>query len=179
MRLPGLLLAIFPAICVFAAPPDGAALYKARCAACHDGAPQGRMPGRSELAAKTPEFIFEAMFRGAMTQQAAGLSQEEGRAVARYLTGKEFAASLNTAPGKCSAPAPQFSLADGDWNGWGIDPGNSHYQRHPGLSASDVPRLKLRGVFVSPRDARAGPRRTGAGGRFFPGSLSDIFFSRN
>src|SRR5579883_3422171 len=88
MRLPGLLLAIFPAICVFAAPPDGAALYKARCAACHDGAPQGRMPGRSELAAKTPEFIFDAMFHGAMTQQAAGLSQEEGRAGAAIFAGR-------------------------------------------------------------------------------------------
>jgi polyvinyl alcohol dehydrogenase (cytochrome) len=178
MRLRRLLLAIPAALCLIAAPPDGAALYKARCAACHDGAPQGRMPGRSELAAKTPEFIFDAMFHGAMTQQAAGLSQEEGRAVARYLTGKEFAASINTAAaGKCSAPAPQFSLADGDWNGWGIDPGNSHYQRHPGLSASDVAKLKLKWAFGFPNDARAWAQPTVAGGRIFAGSMSGNVYS--
>src|SRR5438105_623720 len=31
------------------AAPDGEALYKARCAACHDGKPQPRMPSREDI----------------------------------------------------------------------------------------------------------------------------------
>src|SRR5579885_1753981 len=89
---------IFLPVCLlagisFAAPPDGAALYKQRCATCHDGAPQARTPSRSELAARTPEAIYKAMFEGAMVPQSAGLSAEEGRAIARYLTAKEFSSA--------------------------------------------------------------------------------------
>ena len=44
-------------VCVFAvraAAPDGEALYKQRCAACHDGKPQARMPSHQDLSARTP-----------------------------------------------------------------------------------------------------------------------------
>ena len=163
---------------LFAAAPDGGALYQARCAGCHDGAPQGRMPPHSELATKTPDFIFEAMFHGAMTVQAAGLSEEEGRAVARFLTGKDFAASIPAAPaGKCSAPAPAFSPGEGDWNGWGGDAANSHFQRDPGLAASDVPRLKLKWAFGFGKDPRAWSQPAIVGGRLFVGSMSGSVYS--
>ena len=122
----------------FAAAPDGAALYKSRCGACHDGAPQPRMPKREEIAARTPEFVFNAM-SGVMGIQAAGLSEDEERAIARYVTAKDFGpATSNVMSGQCTAPAPKFSIGDDDWNGWGVDPGNSRYQPKPGLSAADV-----------------------------------------
>src|SRR5690348_3840259 len=73
-----------------AAAPDGEALFKQRCATCHEGKPQARMPGREELKARTPESIYQAMFAGAMVPQSAGLTPDEGRAIARYLAGKEF-----------------------------------------------------------------------------------------
>ncbi len=74
----------------FAAAPDGATLFKARCAVCHDGPAQPRMPSHDELAAKTPDFVLSAMVSGAMIQQAAGLSDDESRSIARFITGKEF-----------------------------------------------------------------------------------------
>src|ERR1051325_7564201 len=115
--------------CLYAAPPDGAALYKSRCATCHDGKPQARMPLRDELAQKTPEFVYKTMFEGAMMVQASGLSAEEGRAIARFITGQEFSASTTPAmTGFCSASPPAFSLKDGDWSGWGLDSDNSHFQ---------------------------------------------------
>ncbi len=80
--------------------PDGAALYRQRCATCHDNSQsqQLRMPKREEIAARTPEAIMAAMFSGAMVTQAAGLTQKEGRAIARFLTGKDIGTvSENTA----------------------------------------------------------------------------------
>src|ERR1700719_4728294 len=96
---------------LFAAPPDGAALYSSRCAACHEGKPQPRMPQRAELTARTPEDVFKAMFSGAMMIQAAGLSDEEGRAIARYVTGKEFSTAKEVVAGQCTTPAKAFTIA--------------------------------------------------------------------
>ena len=163
---------------LWAADPDGAALYKAHCATCHEaGSVQGRIPKRDELAARTPESIFSAMFGGAMDIQAAGLTQDEGRAIARYLTGKEFSAIKESSAGMCSAPAKSFSLADSDWNGWGVELDNSRYQPKPGLTAGDVPKLKLKWAFGFPGDTRATAQPTVAGGRVFVGSAGGTVYS--
>ena len=114
------------AMSAFAAAPDGEAIYKARCAGCHDGQPQPRMPERAQLTTRTPEFVLSVLANGVMTMQAAGLSDDEERAVARYITGKEFSAA-STAPmaGQCTTPAPPLKMLAGDWTGWGGDPNNA------------------------------------------------------
>src|SRR5690348_13061250 len=99
-----------------AAGPDGEALYKQRCAGCHDGQAQARMPARDEIAKRTPDAIYKAMFEGAMVPQSAGLSADEGRAIARYLTGKEFGTAGAVTAGKCSSNPP-LRIGDADWNG--------------------------------------------------------------
>ena len=72
----------FLASSLFAADPDGAALYQARCAACHDNdSTESRIPKREQIAARSPEAITSAMFDGAMIGQASGLSIRRG---ARY-----------------------------------------------------------------------------------------------
>jgi polyvinyl alcohol dehydrogenase (cytochrome) len=159
--------------------PDGAALYQQRCATCHDN-PQAqiRMPKREEIAARTPEAVMSAMFSGAMVTQAAGLTQEEGRALALYLTGKKFAAASETTSGKCTAPLKQFAPdAKADWNGWGVDPANSRFQPNPGLSAADVPRLKLKWAFGYPKEFLAFAQPTVVGGRIFVGTLAGTVYS--
>ncbi|MDY0744151.1 ThuA domain-containing protein [Paucibacter sp. R3-3] len=65
-------------------PVDGAAVYQQRCAACHD-APAGSIPSKSWIASRGRERIVEALSRGAMQVQAAGLSAREIEAVAGYL----------------------------------------------------------------------------------------------
>ena len=162
---------------LWAAAPDGAALYKERCATCHDGPAQPRMPKREELAARTPEVIMDTMFLGSMLIQAAGLSFEEGRAIARYVTGKEFTAVPESTAGYCTAPAPKFSLAPTDWNGWGVEPGNSRYQPKPGLALEDIPKLKLKWAFGFPKDSLAFAQPTVVGGRVFVGSAGGTVYS--
>ena len=162
----------------FAAAPDGEALYKTRCSGCHDGQPQPRMPERSQLTSRTPEFVLSVMANGVMTMQAAGLSDEEERAVARYVTGKEFStAAAAPMAGQCTTPAPKLTLADGDWTGWGGDPNNSHFQTKPGLAAADVPKLKLKWAFGFPKEPMAFSQPSVAGGRIFVGSVSGNVYS--
>jgi len=136
------------------------------------------MPSHDELAAKTPDFVFKAMFEGAMTIQAAGLSQDEGRAIARFITGKEFAAA-STLPmaGQCTAPAKAMSVGEGDWNGWGVDLGNSHFQPKPGLAAGDIPKLRLKWAFGFPKEPMAWAQPAIAGGRLFIGSVAGTVYS--
>jgi polyvinyl alcohol dehydrogenase (cytochrome) len=180
MMLRTFLLAVFAFGLAWAADagPDGAALYKTRCAICHEAAnQQGRTPKREELAAKTPEAILSAMFGGAMEIQATGLSRDEGRAIARFLTGKDLSATGDVVTGMCSAPAKKFSLASSDWNGWGAEVDNSRFQAKPGLSADDVPKLKLKWAFGFPGDTRATAQPTVAGGRVFVGSAAGTVYS--
>lgn len=163
---------------LWAADPDGAALYQARCAACHDNdSAQGRVPKREQIAVRAPEAIVNTMFEGPMIPQASGLTLEEGRAIARFITGKEFSSVSNVPMGKCEAPAKKLSLAPGDWNGWGVEPENSRYQAKPGLSVTDIPRLKVKWAFGFPGDSRAYAQPSVAGGRVFVGSASGTVYS--
>lgn len=159
--------------------PDGAALYKERCATCHDHPqPQIRIPKREEIAARTPEAVMNAMFSGAMVTQAAGLTQAQGRAIALYLTGKKFVPVSETMAGKCTAPLKAFAPdAKADWNGWGVDPTNSRFQPNPGLAAADVPRLKLKWAFGYPRETLALAQPTVVGGRIFVGTMTGNVYS--
>ncbi len=47
------------------------------------------------------------------------------------------------APACTDKPAP-LAIGPSGWNGWGHDPGNTRFQPEAGLSAADVPRLKLK-----------------------------------
>lgn len=160
------------------AAPDGASLYKARCAICHEGKPQPHMPTHDELVTRTPEAIVKAMFEGPMVTQSTGLSQDEGRAIARFITAKEFSTATVAAPtGQCATAAPPFSISSSDWNGWGNDLGNSRYQPNPGIAAADVPKLKLKWAFGLPGDTSVQAQPTIVGNRIFIGSVSGTVYS--
>jgi polyvinyl alcohol dehydrogenase (cytochrome) len=171
-------ISVFLSIPARAADLDGAALYKTRCATCHDGPPQARMPSHQELAGKSPEAIVNAMFQGAMTTQALGLSADEGAAIAKFITGKAPATTTAAATtGQCKSPGKPVSLLDGDFNGWGVDPGNSHFQTKPGLAAADVPKLKLKWAFGYPKETSAWAQPTVVGGRIFVGTAAGNVYS--
>ena len=173
-----ILTALLASSACYAAPPDGAALYKSRCGICHDGKPQAHMPSHDELVARTPEAIVKAMFEGPMVPQAAGLSEEDGRAIAKFITAKEFSTSTAVAmAGQCTAAPKAMTIAPTDWNGWGQDLSNSRYQPNPGLAASDVPKLKVKWAFGFPGDTSAQSQPTVVGGRVFVGSVSGTLYS--
>lgn len=159
------------------AAPDGEALYKQRCGICHNGQPQARTPSHDEIANRTPEFIYKAMFEGAMMAQSAGLSAEEGRAIARYLTGKEFSTARVFNVATCPGAPPPIRITETSWNGWGNDLANTRYQSKPGLAAADVPRLKLKWAFGFADETVRSAQPTVVGDRVFVGSSSGAIYS--
>jgi len=128
---------------------DGAAIYKERCAKCHD-TPAGRVPSLAAIKAMTGEAIYGALANGAMKTEAAGLSTLELLAVIGYIGptgGANQAASLT--PTCTSEPAFRLDPKAPAWSGWSPSVTNSRFQDAAGakLSASDVGQLKLKWAF--------------------------------
>jgi polyvinyl alcohol dehydrogenase (cytochrome) len=131
-----------------AEPINGAAVYAQRCAMCHDNA-SGRMPTREMLRNIEPENIVAALSNGAMRVQSTGMSNEEMTAVASHLSAKPFgsAKAAQSQTNVCK-PSPITANAIIHWNGWGRDLSNTRYQPTPGLTAADVPKLKVKWAYA-------------------------------
>ena len=110
--------AIFFAAAAFAADPDGAALYRTRCAMCHEASGATRAPAPSAMRQMTPENIVKALESGIMKDQGSAMAAEERKAVAEYLTGKLIGQSQVSKVGMCADPKAPFSMTGESWNGW-------------------------------------------------------------
>jgi polyvinyl alcohol dehydrogenase (cytochrome) len=127
---------------------DGAALYKERCASCHD-APEGRVPAIGVIKKMSGGAIYAALTNGAMKSQASDLSLQQMIALLNYIAPS---AASNTKPA-FEKTCPSGALLKFDqakaWGGWSPTVTNSRFQEGPsaGLSAGDVPRLKLKWAF--------------------------------
>ena len=152
---------------------DGAAVYKATCAQCHDD-PTGRTPSREALKDRTADAVLTSLTTGSMAFNSLALSMAEKRAVAEYVSGKTLGASSTTA-GACTSQKPL--TANAGWNGWGSDTSNTRYQPKPGLMAADVPNLKLKWAFGFPGGAQAYGNPAIVGGRVFVGSDNGKLYS--
>ena len=173
-----LLLVALSATPAVAQTPDGAALFNSRCGTCHgDGAPESRAPKRTELGGRAPEVIMSALFGGIMSTQAQGLTNSDGRAITRFLTGKEPAGGAETVAGMCTTAPGTLTPTAGDWNGPGLDEANSRYQPKPGIAAADVPKLKLKWAFGFPGDKVAFAQPSVVGNRVFTGSSGGTVYS--
>jgi polyvinyl alcohol dehydrogenase (cytochrome) len=154
---------------------SGEALYKTRCAACHDNA-DGRTPPRAVLQAMTPSRILRTLDFGAMMTIAYTLRREEREAVAAFL-GK---------PGPEPRPRPEAYCADrsvsvidvtkASWNGWSPSRDNARFVPAPlaGLTAEQVPKLKLKWAFGFEGDVSAFSQPTVIGNQIFVGSASGV-----
>src|SRR5262245_6275784 len=125
--------------------PEGAELYKQRCAVCHDN-PQDRIPPLFLIRRRSAEDVIMTLTSGSMKQQAAGLSAEQIRALAIHLTGKQPGPPIdkNMGANRCAGAAAAINLKGPQWNGWGFDLDNSRFQPKPGIKAEDVTRWKLK-----------------------------------
>ncbi len=162
-------------------PADGATLYKQRCAACHEGDANPRATKMDVLKTRTSAAIVTALQSGAMRVQGSRLSGPERRAIAEYITGKPLEGDVTgSAVGRCVAPIAPFHTASApSWNGWGVTPANTRFQAAAaaGISATDVPRLKLRWALGFPDAVIAWAQPTVVGGRVFVGSQNGTVFS--
>ena len=158
---------------------EGEALYKQRCAVCHDS-PQDRTPPLFLIRRRSAEDVVQTLTSGSMRQQASGLSADQIRQIAIFLTGKQPGTGLptNLNANVCKEPFGTLNLNAPQWNGWGRDLENSRYQPTPGIRAEDVPRLKVKWAFAHP-----GPMATGQptiiGDRLFLTTEVGVIFALN
>src|SRR5271170_5751813 len=154
-------------------------LFAERCGSCHDSSTNSA-PDRYALLSHTPEDILATLTTGSMKESAKGLTDLEVRYIAVYLGGRPLgaAATGNIKAMKNACPAkPLGADTAGGWNGWGLDQGNSRFQPNPGLSAAQVPGLKLKWAFGFPNGNSAYGQPSIFAGRVFIGSDTGFVYS--
>ncbi len=161
------------------ASPEGEAIYKQRCAVCHDNA-QDRIPPLFLIRRRSAEDVIQTLTSGVMKQQASGLSAAQIRALAIHLTGKEPGAPIenNLTANLCKFPPPPIKFTTSQWNGWGRDLENSRFQPQPGITPEDVPKLKVKWAFAHPGSMATG-QPTIIGDRLFLTTEVGIIYSLN
>jgi polyvinyl alcohol dehydrogenase (cytochrome) len=149
---------------------DAAAIYKERCASCHD-TPLERVPSLAAIKAMSGEAIYIALSSGVMKSRAEGLSTADIFALIGYIAptgGSHTEAGAITAT--CKGDSAFRPAADSSqWNGWSPSVTNARFQdaASAGLAASDVPKLKLKWAFNLGDVTVARSQPTIVGGRVF------------
>jgi polyvinyl alcohol dehydrogenase (cytochrome) len=157
---------------------SGAAVFTAICSNCHKPNSPVNAPAPEVLKSMPVQAILTALESGKMKQVGAGLSAAERSNVAKYLGVAGVESIAQSA--HCSTSAPLDASAP-SWNGWGVDLSNSRYQdaKAAGLSAADVPKLKLKWAFGYPGVTTSFGTPTVFGGRVFVGAADGSVFSLN
>jgi polyvinyl alcohol dehydrogenase (cytochrome) len=132
----------------------------------------------------TPEKILEALTTGKMVKEAEALSDGQKRRVAEFMAGRPMgssaAGSAANMPNKCATNPTITSLTQTPaWNNWGVDNANTRFQPAPGagLTAAQVPNLKLKWAFGFPTGETSSSQPTVAAGRVFVGSDNGYIYS--
>lgn len=178
LRFSVLLCLVGSAVQMKAQNRDGATVFQAVCSTCHREGSTVQAPLPDVLRRMPVQAILTALETGKMASIGAGLSSAERVAVAEHLG----VAGAETIPQSayCSGNTPLARNAP-SWNGWGVDLSNSRYQnaKAAGLSATDVPKLRLKWAFGYPGVTTSFGTPTVSGGRLIVGSADGTVFSLN
>ena len=169
----------------FAQSPAGLRLFEQHCTNCH-GSPTrpAGTPDALQLRKLTAEAAYAALSKAPHVALQVP-TDEEKRLIAGYLGGRKVdiakVADARLMPNQCrSNPAIGDLSASPSWNGWGVDPAtNARFQpaKAAGLSADQVPSLKLKWAFGFPGAEMAWGQPTIAAGRVFIGVDTGAVYS--
>lgn len=168
----------------FAAQGEGdEALFRQFCAACHTenpapaGSPNERAPTVAVLKTFSAEAVLNALTNGKMQPQGAALSEAQRRQVSEFASGKRLASAAPAAAGElvnaCTSRPPMADVAASPaWNGYGGGPHATRSQdaKAAGLTAADLPKLKLKWAFGYANVSAARAQPTYVAGRLFVAS---------
>ena len=162
---------------------SGLATFQTRCSVCHNNPVPGA-PAASAIREMTPERIYDSLATGSMQKYVEGLSDIQKRRVAEFMSGRPVGSAkvgdAKNMPNQCRNNAALPNPANGAaWNGWGVDIANTRFQQAQaaGLTAAQVPRLKLKWAFGYPAGESANGQPTVAGGRVFAGGDNGFVYS--
>jgi len=162
----------------------GAVIFENHCASCH-GNPSAasKAPDVLSLWKMTSEGVYAAHDK-APHATVAGIPDEDWREVAFYLGRHRVdIAKITDAklmPNPCPGNSPLGDIsAKPMWNGWGNGVSNARFQnaKAAGLTADQVPNLKLKWAFGFPGAEEVYGQPTVAGGRVFLGVDTGAVYS--
>jgi polyvinyl alcohol dehydrogenase (cytochrome) len=161
---------------------NGEELFNTRCAACHlnpDPVVNAHAPSKEDIARFTPNSVYSALSEGLMRLQATGLSDGDMRNLAKYLTGKEVSdVQLAITTHLCESNPPLLDPADAPiWNGWGPDTHNTRFAENGGLTAADIPKLRLKWAYGLPGENQPRAQPAVVGGRLYVGNRAGALYS--
>jgi len=164
---------------------QGQGLFMENCSTCHKSAIEApKAPTQQTLMQMTPEAVLSALTTGPMSVHTKNLTDQQKQLIAIYLGGRPLGSAVagdaKMMPNHCAANSDLGDpLAGPAWNGWGVDIANTRFQaaKAAGLSASNVPQLKLKWAFGFPNGVHTYGQPTIAGGRVFVGSDTSFVYS--
>jgi len=165
----------------FLSAEDGSAIYKERCASCHD-APEGRVPSLIAIKAMSGEAIYLALTSGSMKSRAEGLTTAQIFALLTYIapTGGTQTPPPSATVRTCKGDGAVSLAADSpNWKGWGASLTNSRFQAASvaGLTATDVSKLKLKWAFNLGAVTMARAQPVISGNRVFVTTVTGMVYS--
>ena len=152
---------------------DGVAIFQTRCFACHGNPNTPQKPDPFAIRLFTPEAIYASLAtKMPKAHEQLGLTDDQKRVTAEFMGGRTIGSSpagdAKNMPNRCSSnPSLTDPSVGSAWNGWGADSSNTRYQPNAGLTADQIPRLKLKWAFGYPTGVTAHGQPTVASGRVF------------
>jgi polyvinyl alcohol dehydrogenase (cytochrome) len=157
---------------------SGIAIFQQHCMGCHGNANVPQAPAPSAIREMTPERIYDALTSGSMKGYGASLTDEQRRMTATFLSGRPLGSlqqgDAKDMPNRCAFNPPMADPSAGPaWNGWGGSTvTNTRFQsaQAAGMTAADVPKLKLKWAFGYPNGLSAFGQPAVVSGRVFVGT---------
>ena len=177
-------LSLVPVNLLNAQLPKSGRLFEQNCVMCHPNSPGGQGPEAGTLRRLAPEAIVQKLADGSAHAQARQLSEADQRAIAEFLSGRNYmvpgTGDAAKMPNVCRTNPPISSLTEAPaWNGWGADSTNGRFQtaKAAGLPADRVSRLKLKWAFGFPGATAVYGQPTLAARRVFVGLNNGLVYS--
>src|ERR1700676_1768331 len=163
-------------------PPTPQRIFETTCMTCHGNPSVKQAQSPSALRLMPPETLYDALVSGVMHAQARQLADGQRRGVAEYLSGRNMTDRRGEASrmsNVCASNAPIRGLQGPAWNGWSAEAGNGRLQSAgaAGLTAAQIPRLKLKWAFGLPEATQVYGQPSVVAGRVFVAGNSGYVYS--
>ncbi len=162
---------------LFTGTETGIGTFQTHCMGCHGNPNVPQAPTPDAVRQMPPERIYDALTTGVMKPQGDSLTDEQKKMLATFLSGRPLGSlkegDAKDMPNHCASNPPLSDPSTGpEWNGWSPDGVNSRFQdaKDAGLTADQVPQLKLKWAFGYPTGLSAFGQPTVVSGRIFVGS---------